>query len=196
MKKRIALGAGVLALVWTSFLYTNVMPDESSNSPATPDAAEPPAAESVLTKRDPTDVPRLPAAPAQRAPKPGHESPAVAPPLPLPASGDFDEMQRSFESEGRDVAWASEEEASIPPLLAEVGFPEDALDGEVSCRRTLCRFPLRVVENDAFALLKLADKVQQGAKLGLAYGASEVVGDKTRIVVYLSPPRAPAETAQ
>lgn len=193
----------MLALLWTSFLYTKVMPDESPNSPATPDAAEPTAAESVVTKGDPADVPRLSAAPAQRAPKPAQrapkpaqESPAVAPPMPLPASGDFDEMQRSFESESRDVAWASKEEASIPPLLAEVGFPEDALDGEVSCRRTLCRFPLRVVENDAFALLKLADKVQQGAKLGLAYGASEVVGDKTRIVVYLSPPRAPAETTQ
>jgi len=187
----------VLALLWTSFLYTKVMPDESPNSPATPDAAEPPGAESVLMNGDPADVPQLRAAAAKRAPKPpAHESPAVAPPMPLPASGGFDEMQRSFESEGRDVAWASKQEASIPPLLAEVGFPEDALDGEVSCRRTLCRFPLRVVENDAFALLKLADKVQQGTKLGLAYGASEVVGDKTRIVVYLSPPRAPVETTQ
>jgi hypothetical protein len=193
MKKRIALGAGLLALLWTSFLYTKVMPDESQNTAATPRAAEAPADAGVLTASGQPDVRQLPAAPPPGTPEPAPEPHAAAAPL-MPASGYFDEMQHTFESESRDPAWASKEEADIPPLLAEVGFPEDALAGEVSCRRTLCRFPLRVVEDDAFAFMKLAGKVQQGTKLGLSYGAAEVDGDKTRVVVYLSRPPAPAKS--
>lgn len=195
MKKRIALGAGLLALLlWTSLLYTKVMPDESPSTPATPQAPEPPAVTNVPTKGAPTEPVQLPAAEAERRPEPAPEAPAVAEP-PMPASGDFEEMQRTFESESRDAAWASREEAAIPPLLAEVGFPDDALDGEVSCHRTLCRFPLRIVENDALALMKLAGKVDM-TKVGLSYGAAEVAGDKTRIIVYLSRRSAPAEPTQ
>jgi hypothetical protein len=195
MKKWIALGAGLVALSWTSFLYTKVMPVEPPSTPAVPRAAEAPAATDVPRESEPPDVPQLAAAPAEGTPPPASEATAVAP-SPMPASGYFDEMQRAFESESRDASWANEHEADIPPLLADVGFPDDALDGEVSCRRALCRFPLRVVENDALALMKLAGRAQQGTKLGLSYGAAEVVGDKTRIVVYLSRRPGPAETTQ
>ena len=52
---------------------------------------------------------------------------------------------------------------------------------------------LRVVENDALALMKLAGHMQTATEVGLAYGAAEVAGDKTRIELYFGRPRTPAE---
>ena len=102
----------------------------------------------------------------------------------MPPSGHFDTMQRAFDAEAREAVWAREEEARIPKLLAEVGFPTDAYAGDVTCRRTLCRFQLVVGDADSFALMKLGAKLQTSHGLGLAYGAAELVDGKSRVTVY------------
>jgi hypothetical protein len=105
----------------------------------------------------------------------------------MPASGHFEAMRQAFEAESRDDAWASGEEARIPQRLIEAGFPNDAFDRNATCRRTLCRFSLRLTEqeDDQFALMKLAAAVQTDQGSSLAYGAAEVAGDKTRVIIYL-----------
>jgi hypothetical protein len=106
----------------------------------------------------------------------------------MPSSGNFEIMQRAFESQIRDAAWASEQEARIPQLLIEVGFKDDAFDRNVTCRSTLCRFSVIVAEDDEadlFALMKLSAKVQTSQGVALSYGAAEAAGEKSRIVVFV-----------
>jgi hypothetical protein len=95
-------------------------------------------------------------------------------------------LRAEYAMQARDTSWATEQEARIAELITEVGFPRDALDGQVSCRRSLCRFALRMRQNEdeMFALMKLASSLQTKDGLSLAYGNAKTDGERTRIEIY------------
>jgi len=191
MNRWVVLGAGLLALVCVLFVYdrlsrTAARDAEDDRSTAQSEPALVPSDGSPQAPQPPLE----PAAKLEPAgtvqSKPPHAE--VARP-PMPPSGNFEAMQRAFESQTRDGTWASEQEARIPQLLIEVGFKDDAFDRNATCRSTLCRFSLIVSEDDAadmFALMKLSAQVQTSEGVGLSYGAAEAAGQKSRIVVFLA----------
>ena len=173
-------------LLWAPVLYTTLTRDAKSMPSNATDTADAPRDPSAVT----APAPQAQLAGDREPQQPANAKPAGPAPAKVGATADacvrpLRRLQRAFESEVRDARWANEQEARIPRLVAEAGFPDDAFDGQVRCRRTLCRFQLRVVENDMFALMKLAAKTQTEKGLALAYGAAEVVRDKTRVLVYV-----------
>lgn len=184
MKRWVVLG-GALLVVSCALLLCDPRDEPAPEKAAVPErhdvvqqAPEPraelePSAQLPENTAAPVNEPNVPNAPK-------------APP-PMPPSSHFDAMRQAFESESRDDAWAGKEEARIPQLLIDAGFPSDAFDRNATCRRSVCRFSLRLTEqeHDQFALMKLAAAVQTDKGLSLAYGAAEVAGDKTRVVIYV-----------
>jgi hypothetical protein len=191
---RWVVGVGLLLiLIGALFVY-----DGWSSSEPEPIAEKVEDVDRTIAAREPTLVApdeTKPMPKAQLEPKPDPASADLANPQKaaaarprMPASGDFELMQRAFESQTRDSAWASEQEARVPQLVTEAGFKEDAFDRNVTCRSTLCRFSLVIAEDDEddlFALMKLSSKVQTSEGVPLSHGAAEAAGEKSRIVVFL-----------
>jgi hypothetical protein len=189
MKRWVVLGGAVLVLSYALFLCDardEHAPEKADGLEPRSDAHQDPQPHAQL-EREPSA--ELPSNGAARVNEPNTPSAPPAPP-PMPASGHFEAMRQAFEAESRDDAWAGSEEARIPQLLLDAGFPSDAFDRNATCRRTLCRFSLRLSEQepDQLALMKLAAAVQTDKGLSVAYGAAEPAGDKTRVIIYL--PRA------
>jgi hypothetical protein len=189
MKKWVALAGGMLTLFWALFLFDELADDTRSAARRAPseDVMQSKSLERPVAPSEPPPAvePRLEPGPEQTAAEPASEVRGEATPPPVPASGHFELMRRAFDSETRDPVWAREQEARVPQLIADAGFPEDAFDRDVTCRATICRFHLRVAEQDMFALMKLAAAVQTSAGLSLAYGEAEDAGGKSRIAVYV-----------
>lgn len=196
MNRWVVLGAG-LALVGALFIYALFIYTRRSGTIAhDADHVDPPTAQTepaLEPSAGPSPSPQTPLDPA-RTPEPAGTVQAKPPQgevprPPMPPSGNFEAMQRAFESQTRDATWASEQEARIPQLLSEVGFKDDAFDRNITCRSTLCRFSLLVSEDDAadmFAMMKLSAKVQTVEGVGLSYGAAEPTGEKSRLLVFLA----------
>jgi hypothetical protein len=191
MNRWVAVGGGLLALACVLFVYGrlsgSVVDDAEQVAPAA-DATELALAPSDEPKPAPQALHELEGEPAPSVAARTSPSPTAVARPPMPSSGNFELMQRAFESQTRDAAWASEQEARIPQLLTEAGFQDDAFDRNVTCRSTLCRFSLVVAEDDEadlFALMKLSDKVQTSQGVALSYGAAEAAGEKSRIVVFM-----------
>jgi hypothetical protein len=186
MKTWIVLAAALL-LLWKLVLYDDRAKDTASTRKHVDDSAQQTRARSELPKQTTT----TPEARLDVQPKPDQlsadqastgqasadQAQKQAAPPGMHASGHFERMRSTFESEARDMQWASEQESLLPKHIAEAGFPDEAFDRNVTCRKTICRLSLRIAEDDLFALMKLAAKVQTSAGLSLAYGAAEV-GDK------------------
>lgn len=191
MNRRLMLGAVVLALLGATLTIRDLAchpAPRAKHARRDQQTERTVPTESVRSAQPAEPATEAPAAPSPpKAPESGEPKLKVEAP-PMPSTGHFAAMQRAFESESREPAWASEQEARVARLLAEAGFPIDAFDRNADCRKTICRFSLQLdehAETDMFALMKLAAAVQTSSGLSLAYGAAEAVNDKTRVVVLI-----------
>jgi hypothetical protein len=187
MKRWVVLGGALLVLSCALFLCeaSDEQDAEKAGVPE-PRSAAPQGPPPGAARLELEPMAEAPANSAVRVNEPIAPSAPPAPP-PMPPSSHFEAMRQAFESESRDDAWAGKEEARIPQLLIEAGFASDAFDRNATCRRSVCRFSLRLTEQeqDQFALMKLAAAVQTDKGLSLAYGAPEAAGDKTRVIIYV-----------
>jgi hypothetical protein len=193
MNRRLILGAGVLGLACAALAVRELACSPAPSAKRAWHDQQGNAERTVPTELSRANLPPEPTANAPSVAAPPRAPESAEPKLevvapPMPETGHFKALLRIFEAEPRDSAWASEQEARMPRLLAEAGFSIDAFDRNATCRKTLCRFSLEVDEHseaDMFALMKLAAAVQTSSGLSLAYGAAEAVNDKTRVVVLI-----------
>jgi len=212
MNKWLWLGVAALLLLWTPFLYRELIakaPEarDSDHGPSD-DFVDGLEAEEGVPPKSLLAVPAAQPAPSEPAkpPPPAVEPPAAeeepeAPEAPAPeedpegkqepvptaisAVGPVAELRSTFEEETRDAFWASSQEALLRELATKNEF-DMAGKGEVACRRTVCRYSVYMDQEKPVNLLRLYSDVKGQVNMVAAMEPASPNDDITHVFMYVT----------